>query len=237
MKKLHSTIRISELADISLRIGDFYKKETALSEDNFLKSLFAEIGEKTSEISVAMKKETAYSQLENADDLRDETIKNLYAILNGYKAMRNPDIKASAEYLLTIFEKYGLKIIRESYASESAHIESMLMDFSSEDAKKYIAKLSEVAETIAELRERQTAFHTERMTYEKSLSESKNMPSASSLKKPLLDLINQKLVSFLTAMKDIEAYKNFYAVIEQIIKDANELTARRKKSGNEKGNN
>lgn len=222
-------MRISELADTSLRIVDFYKKETALAEDTFLKPLLAEISEKTSAISAAIKKENTLSKLEDTDELRDETIKNLYSILNGYKAMRSAEIKASGEFLLTIFDKYGLKITRESYASESAHIESMLTDFSSEEAKKHIAKLSEVAETIAELRQRQTAFHTERMAYEQSLSHAKNTASASSLKKPLLDLINGKLVSFLTAMGQEGAYKNLYAVIEQVIKDANELTARRRK--------
>lgn len=229
MKRLNSKIRVSELADHSLRMVGFYKKEIPLSVDAFLSPLFAEIERKTIALSTAIKKENIISKLEEVDEQRDETIRNLRYILQGYKAMRPPVIKAAATALLAIFDRYGVKITRESYASESAHIESMLRDFSTPEAQENINKLAEVGETIEELRQRQTAFHTEKMAYEKSLSEMKGTASATSLKKPLLDLINLKLVSFLTAMKEVSAYTNLALVIEQIIKEANEITTKRGK--------
>ncbi|MDO4224825.1 MAG: DUF6261 family protein [Bergeyella zoohelcum] len=233
MKRLKTTIRVSELADTSLRMVDLFKKETTLTNDAFLKPLFTEIEEKTTALSIAIKKESAVSKLEEADELRDETIRNLYAILKGYKAMRNPQTKASATDLLEVFKRYGVEITRESYASESAHIESMLRDFSLAENLPKVEQLTEVKETIDELRERQTAFHNERLKYETALAETGSVAAATTLKKPLLQLINVKLVSFLTAMKEVEAYKNFAEIILQVIKDANELIAKRKKTKTE----
>lgn len=229
MKKINSKIRVSELADASLRMIDLYKKESALSKDAILKPLFAEIETQNTALSVAMKKEIAVSNLEKADELRDESIRNLYDILKGYKAMRSVEVKTAAEALLLIFDKYGVAITRESYASESALIESMLRDFSVAEAVENIEKLTEVKETLAEIRDRQTAFHNERLAYEKSLSDKGSTASATALKKPFLDLINVRLVSFLTSVEQVDLYKNFASVIAQVIKDANEAVERRVK--------
>lgn len=229
MKKLNSKARVSEVADVAHRLVGQFAQETTLQNDAFLKGVFTKMKAQTTEISVALKKEAAISRLEEADDLRDETIGNFKQILLGYKAMRSAEIKGWAERLYAVFDRYGMRITRENYSSESAHIESLLRDLSASDLQDAINGLSGVAETIEELRTRQTAFHTERMAYEKAVSQQGATASATSLKKPMLELINTKLVSFLTATQEEEPYKKFAGVVAQVIGEMNETVSRRNK--------
>ncbi len=229
MKKLSTKIRISELADVSARLVALFKGEKSLAEDVFLKPLFAQIEEKSVALSVAIKKESVISKLDELDGLRDDTIRDLRSALAGYASLRTAEIKESAEQLLAIFDRYGLKIVKENFSEESGHIESMLRDFSEAPAKALVEKLGGIKEILQELQERQSAFNTERVAYEKTLSVQAATPSASVLKKPLLELLNAKLLSFLTAMKEQENYRGFAAGVARFIDEMNETIARRGK--------
>ncbi|MFJ1473050.1 DUF6261 family protein [Capnocytophaga cynodegmi] len=229
MKRLLTIVRVSELADIAHRLVGLFHQENELQTDAFLKNLFEKIDTQATALSVAIKKEVAVSKLEEADNLRDETIMNLSNILLGYRSMRSLEIRESAEKLYAVFDRYGTKITRENYSSESAHIESLLRDFSATELQEAIGKLLGVSDTIEELRTRQTAFHTERMAYEKSVSEQGFDESATALKKPLLGLINTKLISYLAALQEESTYANFAKVVSQVIDDANATINRRGK--------
>ncbi len=229
MKKLSTKIRISELADVSARLVALFKGEKSLAEDVFLKPLFAQIEEKSVALSVAIKKESVISKLDELDGLRDDTIRDLRSALAGYASLRTAEIKESAEQLLAIFDRYGLKIVKENFSEESGHIESMLRDFSEAPAKALVEKLGGIKEILQELQERQSAFNTERVAYEKTLCVQGAATSASVLKKPLLELLNAKLLSFLTAMKEQENYRGFAAGVARFIDEMNETIARRGK--------
>lgn len=229
MKKLSTKIRISELADVSARLVALFKGEKSLAEDVFLKPLFAQIEEKSVALSVAIKKESVISKLDELDGLRDDTIRDLRSALAGYASLRTAEIKESAEQLLAIFDRYGLKIVKENFSEESGHIESMLRDFSEAPAKALVEKLGGIKEILQELQERQSAFNTERVAYEKTLSVQGAAASASVLKKPLLELLNAKLLSFLTAMKEQENYRGFAAGVARFIDEMNETITRRGK--------
>lgn len=229
MKKLSTKIRISELADVSARLVALFKGEKSLAEDVFLKPLFTQIEEKSVALSVAIKKESVISKLDELDGLRDDTIRDLRSALAGYASLRTAEIKESAEQLLAIFDRYGLKIVKENFSEESGHIESMLRDFSEAPAKALVEKLGGIKEILQELQERQSAFNTERVAYEKTLSVQGATASASVLKKPLLELLNAKLLSFLTAMKEQENYRGFAAGVARFIDEMNETIARRGK--------
>lgn len=235
MKKINNKIRVSETANIAKRLVELFKQEKELQKDVFLKKLFSEIETQQLSLSEAMKKEMAVSKLEELDALRDETIFNLHNILLGYRSMRMPEVKEKADKLYTIFQRYGTGIARENYASASGHIESLLKDFSSPDLEEVISGLMGVSETIEELKTRQSTFHTEQMAYEKALSVQQNTASATTLKKPLLDLINTKLVSFFIATQEDEPYKSFAKVVNQVIDNANETITRRSKKGKVEG--
>ncbi len=132
--------------------------------------------------------------------------------------------------LLFFAVRQSKKYIGTHYFSRSDMREnSLLRDFSEAPAKALEEKLGGIKEILQELQERQSAFNTERVAYEKTLCVQGAATSASVLKKPLLELLNAKLLSFLTAMKEQENYRGFAAGVARFIDEMNETIARRGK--------
>ncbi|MDO5104488.1 DUF6261 family protein [Capnocytophaga sp.] len=229
MKKLDARTRTTEIDDVSDRLLVLFKKETDLQEEEFLKPTFAEIETLSAQITEAIKRDVALSKLEDADLRRDNLIRSLNTALLGYRALPVTSLKENAEKLYAVFSKYGVKITREAYAVESSLIESLLKDLSAPEMQQAIATLTGIEEIVSGLRNEQTAFTQLRADYEKALSEQKNSPSASAVKKLLLEVINGKLVPYLIAMKIAKAdqYTSLANAISQAIDDTNSAIKRR----------
>lgn len=227
MKKLSSIARTTEVDDTSDRLLQLYSTETAVKDDTFLKPLFAELQTLSDKITEAIKKDKILSELDDTDAVRDEAVKKLFKIVDGYAAMPMENFHQPGAKLKAILDKFGVGIIRQNYASESSYIESMLQDLSAFSTE--IAALPGVAEAIAAVRAAQTDFTTKRVNYEKTLSTEKQDESASAVKKPLLELINNKLVPYLDTMKMVDAAKftNFTDAAAQIIANTNSVVSQR----------
>lgn len=227
MKKISSIARTTEVDDTSDRLLQLYSTETALKDDTFLKPLFAELQVLSDKITEAIKRDKVLSDLDDADAVRDEAVKKLFKIVDGYAAMPMENFHQPGAKLKAILDKFGLGIIRQNYASESSYIESMLQDLSAVSTE--IAALPGVAEAIAAVRAAQTDFTTKRVNYEKTQSTEKQGESASAMKKPLLELINNKLLPYLDTMKMVDAAKftNFTDAAAQIIANTNSVVSQR----------
>lgn len=233
MNKLHSHTRTTEIDDVSDRLLVLFKKETNLHEEEFLKPTFAEIETLSAQITEAIKRDVALSKLEDADLRRDNLIRSLNTALLGYRALPVAPLKENAEKLYDVFSKYGVKITKETYAVESSLIESLLKDFSSPEMQQAIAALTGIEEIVSGLRNEQTAFTELRATYEKAMSEQRNSPSASAVKKLLLEVINGKLIPYLIAMKIAKPtqYGSLANAVAQTIDDTNSAIKRRTSQG------
>lgn len=231
MKNLHFNIRVTEIGDVANRLARLYKETSMLQEDTFLKTTFADLEAKGTAITEAIKKDQAVSQLEDADAQRDEAIRVLDKLLKGYESIPVATLKVHGEKLYTIFKKYGVKITTENYSSQSNLIDSLLKDFSATELQASITALSGVTEAIAKIRTEQENFATLRSQYEKATSESQAKANASSLRKPLLEVINKKVVPYLVAMSiaDAEKYGAFANEVAKIISDMNEVVKARSK--------
>lgn len=130
---------------------------------------------------------------------------------------------------IIVLDKFGLKIIRENYAEESSHIEAMLSDLLA--LQPDISALSGVSESIAAVRKAQTDFNTQRVEYEKKQGIEKQTETASTLKKQLLELINNRLLPYLDTMKMVDATKfaNLANATEEAIKTTNTAVSLRSK--------
>lgn len=238
MKNLHFNARITEMGDVANRLVALYKKASDLQSDVFLKTTFTEVEKLGKAITDAIKKDTAVSNLEDADAKRDEAIRVLDKLLKGYEHIPVQDLKTHGEKLSAIFKKYGVKITDENYSSQSNLIDSLLTDFSASGVQASITALSGVTEAIANIRKSQTEFNTLRAEYEKALAQKGSEASASSLRKPLLEMINKKLVPYLVAMNiaDADKFKTFVAEASQIIESVNEVVKGRSKKSENKEN-
>lgn len=91
-------------------------------------------------------------------------------------------LQQAGQRLYAIFEKYGMGIIRENYAVQSAHTESMLKDFAEPSAVADIAQLTGVAEVIAQLTKAQKDFNDRRVSYEQATSIQSSKTKSTELK-------------------------------------------------------
>lgn len=237
MNKLNTSVKVTELGDTALRLVKAFNAVVAVQNDAFLTKTFAEIEKQATVMTSAVKSDQALSKLEEADAQRDQAIRVLDKLLKGYENIPLENLKTHAKKLAEIFKKYGVKITGENYASQSTLINSLLGDFSATELKPSIEALAGVKEALAEIQTKQDAFATLRSDYEKAQVSQKEKSSATSLRKPLLELINKKVVPYLVAMSvaQPELFKNLTAEASEIITSTNEaIKARSKKEKKEK---
>ena len=229
MKKIRTTVRITELDTISDIIIRLYKDDSGIAGDDYLKSTMAEIESLSERITIAIKADKIASTLDEADVKRDEIIRSLGTLLNGYAVIPIAEKKAAAEKLLAVFDKYK-GITAESYANESSFIESMLKDYAASELADSIKALDGVGSYISDLRTAQDEFN--KANDEFTASNVNKNESASALKKPLLSAINDKLVAYLTAMNLVNAavYGDFVSKAEAEIEKMNNSVAKRGKT-------
>lgn len=237
MNKLNTSVKVTELGDTALRLVKAFNAVVAVQNDAFLTKTFAEIEKQATAMTSAVKSDQALSKLEEADAQRDQAIRVLDKLLKGYENIPLENLKTHAKKLAEIFKKYGVKITGENYASQSTLVNSLLGDFSATELKPSIEALAGVKEVLAEIQTKQNAFAALRSDYEKAQVSQKEKSSATSLRKPLLELINKKAVPYLVAMSiaQPELFKNLTAEASEIITSTNEaIKARSKKEKKEK---
>lgn len=199
MNKLRTNARISEVDGLSDTIVRLYKADKSASEDAFLKATMAELEKLSADITTAILKDKTVSNLDVADSTRDEAIRNLGALLSGYSVFPAEEKKNAAASLKSIYDKYAKAgITSANYTSESSMIESLLEDLSADSAKAQIEKLDGVDSLISKIRSAQDDFTKANDEYTKA--KGSKGESASSLKKPLVSIINDKLVTYLNTM-------------------------------------
>ena len=163
------------------------------------------------------------TELDEADSARDSVTRDLFTLTNGYAASPFAEVKAAANDVCATLDRYGHDMTSKGYAEQTALTESLLEDLGKVTEK--IAALSGVAELVASLREAQDGFATAHDGYIKA--KTNRGESTSSLKKPIVSLINDSIVPYLNIVAAIEGYADFIAAVAGNIKRTNDTMARR----------
>ncbi len=230
MNKLNAKARITEVDGLSDSVIRIFGADAKAQEDAFLKSQIAQLATLSDAITAAILQDKAVSNLDEADSRRDEAIKNLGVLLSGYAVFPLEEKKAAALGLKAVYDKYAKSgILSASYISESSMIESLLGDFSSAEAKANIEKLDGISEMVAAIRAAQDDFTAANDAFVKA--EGSKGASASSYKKPILSVINDKIVPYLNTMAVVgnTAVADFAKGVETEITRVNENIAKRGK--------
>jgi len=230
IEKLINQSRTTEVDGASIRMIDAYKT-TSLTTDTHLSAMFTGLESDTSQLTKAIDRSKVESQLDEKDELRDDKIRSLYYFLQGNSHHPDPAIQAAALALLAVFDKYGLAIVRDSYVTETARVNSLLNDLADPALEPSITALSGCAELIAALETAQKEFETIRVAYEAEKGKEGTLESATSLKKKIVRTINDQLVVFLRAMIQVDetTYGDFSRTIATIIATTNEEVKKRRK--------
>lgn len=230
MNKLNAKARITEVDGLSDSIIRIFGADTKAQGDDFLKSQIAQLTVLSDAITAAILQDKAVSNLDEADSKRDEAVRNLGALLSGYAVFPLEEKKSAALGLKAVYDKYAKSgILSASYISESSMIESLLKDLASADAAASIEKLDGIAEMVAAIRAAQDDFTAANDAFVKA--EGSRGASASSYKKPILAVINDKIVPYLNTMAIVgnTAVADFAKGVETEITRVNENVAKRGK--------
>ena len=226
--KLNGKARVTEIDALSDALEREYKAacgdgSTAVAKDTVLAGLFAQLIDLSARNTTAIKQDAVVSTLDEADAKRDSVTRDLFTLTNGYTASPFAEVKSAAADVCTTLDKYGRGMTGKGYAEQTALTESLLEDLGKVTEK--IAALSGVAELVASLREAQDGFASAHDTYIKAKADKGE--SATSLKKPIVSLINESIVPYLNIVAAVQGYADFIAGVAGNIKSTNDAVARR----------
>lgn len=230
IEKLLANSRTTEIDALLIRILGTYPK-TTLNTDAYLASVMLLIEENSKQLNRAVNRMKVASELKEKDEVRDNALRSFYYLVQGF--LHHPDkaISVEAKKLMAVLNHYGLEITKESYATESSLISSLLIDLGNADLQASIAKLSGCAELIAALRTAEDIFEATRLQYDENKAGEGTLSSATNLKREAVKLINTKLVVYLRAMIQVneEMYGAFARTVAEIIASNNVAVKKRSK--------
>lgn len=220
MDKLKNALRITEAENFFQIFVRLFNAESDFLTNSYLVETVNELKNGTVSITTAIKKDKVKSQLLEADSKRDEPITNLGSILKGNLALPIAEKKQAAQEILPIFNKYA-GITKKSYSEESALIRSLLEDLDNSKLQVSIDALEGVRDVIEQIRLAQKDFDDANDAFTSANTEKGE--TASVLKKKFIDLFNNKIVPYLTAMNisDNDVYGSFCAKVQAEILKVN----------------
>ncbi len=230
LKKLLTTARTTEADTVSSGIITEFEKND-WSWDAHLTGIFGLLKSENIQLSKAIKRMKAESDLEEKDEQRDNKVRAINYIVIGFIHHSDSAISSAAEKVNTVFEHYGIDIIYESYASETSLIKSLLTDFAVPDIQTAITALPGLSQMVVDLRTAQTAFEAAQLLFQNEKAAEGSEENATELKKKVISVINDKLVVYLNAMIQVNEakYGAFSGTVAQIINDMNEIVKKRRK--------
>jgi len=234
IEKLMTVSRVTEIDAVSMRMIGAYKT-TTLSTDSHLGSLFASLETSSGSLTSAINRSKAESNLEAKDEVRDTQVRAFFYLIQGFLHHPDTTISTAAQTVDKVFQKYGVSVTGENYATESSLLASLLEDLSKPKLQNAIALLSGCTEVLAALETAQNEFEAARVAYEQEKAEEGNQLNASAIKREVLGIINDKIVVYLRAMEtvDAETYGAFARTIAIIISENNEVVKKRRKKTEE----
>lgn len=226
--KIYSTSRNTEVNSVCTNLSTAFHK-TSLSSDTILAGFITKTEEKNASLSGAIKRLREKSKLFELDGTRDDCLRAVWFLVFGFTFHPDEAVSSAAKKVFAILENFGLQIINETYAIESAHIGAMLGQFATPDVQAATALLSGCALLIDRLSVAETAFEQARVEFETIKGNEGAFANASLLGKELLTLINEQLCTYINGMlvSDEATYGEFARTVAQIIADNNTNVRRR----------
>ncbi len=228
--KVINNVRTTELDALSDAMEREYKLacgdgSSAVAKDAVLNAQFAQLADLSARNTTAIKQDAVVSTLDEADGRRDAVTRDLFTLAGDYTASPFAEVKAAAADVCAVLEKYGRGMTSKNYADQTALTESLLEDLSAERIAAQVKSLSGVAELVASLRETQDAFAAAHDGYIKA--KAGKGESASSLKKPIVSLVNDGIVPYLNIVAAMDGYADFVAAIAGNVRSTNDTVLRR----------
>lgn len=222
--------RTTEVDDVTRRIIGG-SKNYDFSSDAYLTGLIARLEPLSRNMTIAINRTKAESILEEKDEKRDNELRGIFHLVQGYLYHPDETVKSSAAKIFDVVGTYKTDIVNESYATESSLIESMLTDLAAAELQSDVAGLPGLNQVIVSLRTAQDEFEQAQADYNDEKVKDSSFASATDIKKEILPVINNELIVYLTAMAlaKSDEYGPFAQLTGQIIDDNNAAVKKRSK--------
>ncbi|MGQ7869514.1 DUF6261 family protein [Sunxiuqinia sp. sy24] len=233
IKKLIYQSRTTEVSAARSRMIGMYQ-HAGLTSDKHLSTIFGSLETLSNSLIAAIRRVKTESELTELDKIRDGHIRSRHYLVLGLVHHPDPPINGAASIVYEVLNHYGLSAITtESYASESALIHSLQGDLAQARIQEAGAKLSGFEQCVAQLAGSQANFEAGRIAYDAEKAREATEANATTLKFQAIELVNQKLVSYLRTMQEVDkaTYSNFISSIAEIIEPTNKAVKRRRKRG------
>ncbi|MCF8262480.1 MAG: hypothetical protein K9J12_17020 [Melioribacteraceae bacterium] len=134
VNRLLSISRTTEVDTVTQNIINEFNSDD-WSGDAYLTGLFDQLKPEAVKLTKAINRIKAESDLEEKDEVRDNRVRAIYYLVNGLIHHPDETISSAAKRVDDVLDNYGMKIVSESYATESSLIESLLVDLCGVDIK------------------------------------------------------------------------------------------------------
>lgn len=227
IEKLMTNSRVTEVNDVATRMSVAFHAQGLT--DPYLTSTFTILDTTNIELSKAIRRSKAESNLEDKDEVRDQAVRSLYYLITGFTHHPSAAIRESALMLLHTFDNYGIRLVSESYTTESSLISSMQLEFLKPEYAQPIANLSGCIELLQAMSTAQDDFEQARIAYETEKAQDGLVANATEVKKEVVAIMNNKIVVYLEAMQEANpaTYGALAATCAQMIAENNEQVRRR----------
>ncbi len=228
--KISRKSRVTEVAAVITNLIEAYK-EANISQDKHLLSIFDVLKLKNESLITAINRSKRESLLNEKDGLRDEAARALVTLAKGYRHFPDATVREAAVQFFAIFDKYGLAMLKESYAIESTLLNSLLEELAASATAEVLATMPGTVQLLTNLSEAQEAFQAELTDYEAEKAEESTLKSATAIKNEILDETNGTLLLYLQAMATVSnaQYGGFAHIAHQLISENNSAVKRRVK--------
>lgn len=223
MNKLNLRSRVDEVNGVAISLQNAYAA-SGITDEETLQAIFDELKAEQTVLNVAIEKDRISSELEHYDEIRDEALRDFFYFLNGMRRVSDSLTVTSANHLLSIFQKYGVTMLKKSYLEETSAINSLLVDYSTAESQEAMTALPHTASLFENIKTSQADFEGMFNKYKEELAKNTKNNSASELKPKVLNIINTKLLVYLRslAMFQKETYGAFATQISIIINGQNQ---------------
>lgn len=224
MNTVAAILSAAEIATISQLLGRIHISFKDALNDPKLDGYFEDLSLRADGLITAIKKSSVALNMDAADSKRDTTIRNFFTVVEASLVSLVEGESAEGKKVLDIMNKYGHKITGEKLLTESAHIESMLKDLSTDEMQASLKKIHCGKEYFDLLKADEEAFKALQVQNNSQSQEASGEKSATALKKEIREFLNGTVFPYINAMSTIEAekYSKFTAEVTREVKSANE---------------
>lgn len=224
MNTVAAILSAAEIATVSQLLGRVHASFKDELKDTKLNGYFSDLAIRADGLIVAIKKSSVALNMDEVDLKRDTTIRNFFTVVEASLVSLEEGEAEEGKKVLEIMNKYSRKMTSEKLLTESAHIESMLKDLSTEEMQSALAKIHCGKEYFAQLTSDEEAFKALQVQNNSASQEVRGEKSATALKKEVREYLNSTVLPYINAMTTIDEdkYSRFSAEINREVKSANE---------------